>query len=87
MYVNVEKVFENEDIAIYRFYNGSSTKDGIFALRKYELENIDFERTFLLIEDIGHNAKKSLYKRAMVAVGKSYRKDNILPEKASFASG
>ena len=87
MYVDVNKVEENIDKVIYEFFTQSSIFNGIFVLYKDRMEPFTFDTSCQLIKPIDGYAPEAHYKRAMVAVMKSYKKNGELPDKAFFMSG
>lgn len=86
MYVDVEKVSENFETITYKFYTGTSNKDGLFIIHKSKLDPFEFD-SCELINEIDDFASTALYQRAIVAVYKEYKKFHSFPQKAYFASG
>ncbi len=87
MYVEVKKTQEDDGEVTYEFFNGSCSSNGIFIVHKDKIEPFNFNTSYQLIKPIDGYAPEAHYKRAMVAVMKSYRKNGELPEHAFFMSG
>ena len=87
MYIDVNKVEDNTNDVTYEFFTQSSISNGIFVLYKDRMEPFTFDISCQLIKLIDGYAPDAHYKRAMVAVMKSYNENGELPEKAFFMSG
>lgn len=87
MYVEVKNIKKDGNEITYEFFTKSSISNGIFIVYKDRMEPFTFDISCQLIKPIDGYAPKAHYKRAMVAVMESYRKNGELPEYAFFMSG